>query len=68
MIRIYLNCVDWNTTTKEDVLNAPRDDFIAYTTSKVLAERALWKFAETHPEIDDVFLLLDNDPRLWVEV
>ena len=43
---------DWNPATKEDVLAGDKDPFYVYAASKAIAERSLWEWAESHPEID----------------
>ncbi|KAH9846635.1 NAD-P-binding protein [Lenzites betulinus] len=42
---------DWVDTSREKAL-ASSDAFFVYVTEKVLAERAVWEFAEKHPNID----------------
>ncbi|KAF9016980.1 NAD(P)-binding protein [Hymenopellis radicata] len=41
---------DWNPITPEQALHA--EGFSAYNAAKTLAERALWKFADEHPDMD----------------
>jgi len=41
---------DWNPITKEETLTAP--PFMAYVGAKTVAERAVWKFADEHKNID----------------
>ncbi|KAJ7575110.1 hypothetical protein C8J56DRAFT_1007805 [Mycena floridula] len=41
---------DWNPVTREDALN--QGGFTAYIASKTLAEKALWEYADSHPNID----------------
>jgi hypothetical protein len=42
---------DWNPLTEEDAqkLQSP---MVTYSTSKTLAEKALWKFAEGHEDLN----------------
>ncbi|KAL7282464.1 hypothetical protein ACG7TL_003935 [Trametes sanguinea] len=42
---------DWVETSKEKAL-ASKDPTFVYTSEKVLAEQAVWDFAEKHPHID----------------
>ncbi|OSC97805.1 NAD-P-binding protein [Trametes coccinea BRFM310] len=42
---------DWVETTREKAL-ASNDPTFVYVSEKVLAERAVWEFAEKHPNID----------------
>jgi len=41
---------DWNPMTEEDTLAAP--PFLAYVGAKTAAERAVWKFADEHKNVD----------------
>ncbi|KAJ7572895.1 hypothetical protein C8J56DRAFT_358654 [Mycena floridula] len=41
---------DWNPVTREDALE--QGAFVAYIASKTLAEKALWEFADAHPNVD----------------
>lgn len=44
---------EWLPVSKEEVLNNKNADTIAiYAVEKVLAERAVWEFAEQHPHIE----------------
>ncbi|KAJ8489631.1 hypothetical protein ONZ51_g2814 [Trametes cubensis] len=42
---------DWIEVSREQAL-ASKDPGIVYVTEKVLAERAVWEFADTHPHVD----------------
>jgi hypothetical protein len=44
--------IEWNPSTLEDALANPQDPILVYCISKTLAERALWKFSEEHPDIN----------------
>jgi len=44
---------DWNPLTVEDARRI-QNDMITYSVSKKLAEKALWKFAEEHPDLNFV--------------
>jgi len=41
---------DWNPMTEEEALASP--PFVAYAGAKTVAERAVWKFADEHKNID----------------
>lgn len=43
---------DWNQTTREQALKEEHDGMWVYMAAKTAAERELWTFADTHPEID----------------
>ncbi|KAI0271271.1 NAD-P-binding protein [Gloeopeniophorella convolvens] len=43
---------DWSPLTLEDGLRSGADPFTGYAAAKAVAERALWKFVEAHPELD----------------
>lgn len=43
---------DWNQTTREQALKEEHDDMWVYMAAKTAAEREVWAFADTHPEID----------------
>ncbi|KAI0271270.1 NAD-P-binding protein [Gloeopeniophorella convolvens] len=43
---------DWSPLALEDGLRPGADPFTVYAASKAVAERALWKFVEAHPELD----------------
>ncbi|KAF8989902.1 hypothetical protein BDQ17DRAFT_1434162 [Cyathus striatus] len=43
---------DWGEVDKEEVLQGKYNYLEAYIASKILSEKALWKFAEDHPEVD----------------
>jgi nucleoside-diphosphate-sugar epimerase len=43
---------DWRPLPSKEEIIASNDSFLAYGASKTLAEQALWKFADAHPEID----------------
>lgn len=42
--------IDWNPVTYEDALKG--NALEAYSASKALSEREVWKFADAHPEIE----------------
>lgn len=42
---------DWNPYTVEDALTTD-SPFVVYCTVKSYSEKALWKFAEEHPELN----------------
>jgi len=44
---------DWNPLTVEDA-RMIKNDMITYSVSKKSAEKALWKFAEKHPDLNFV--------------
>ncbi|KLO12866.1 NAD(P)-binding protein [Schizopora paradoxa] len=50
---------DWNDVTVEQVLDGSRDSnpIWIYGAVKTIAEQALWKFADEHPEIDITTIL-----------
>ncbi|KDQ50510.1 hypothetical protein JAAARDRAFT_63125 [Jaapia argillacea MUCL 33604] len=48
---------DWNPVTKEEALKPGASDFIIYSASKVLSEKAVWDFVKTHPHIDVTTIL-----------
>ena len=65
MFRSQLCAPDWNDVTREDVINGNSvsaeeavaglqawTSFWLYTAAKTLAERALWEFADEHPDIE----------------
>ena len=60
--------VDWNPRTYEEVLDPHSTPYDAYCVSKKFAEKALWKFAEEHPEISvasgESFLNIRYDHQL----
>jgi len=43
---------DWIPLTREIALAPEANFMISYATSKVLAEKEVWKFADEHPEVD----------------
>ncbi|OBZ70868.1 hypothetical protein A0H81_09122 [Grifola frondosa] len=43
---------DWNSVTREEVLDGMRDEMFIYAAEKTLAERAVWEFADQHPHMD----------------
>ena len=43
---------DWRPLPSKEEIIASNDSFLVYGASKTLAEQALWKFADVHPEID----------------
>ncbi|KAI0761206.1 NAD-P-binding protein [Trametes elegans] len=45
------NETEWLEVTREKAL-ASHDPVVEYATAKVLAEKAVWAFADTHPNID----------------
>ncbi|TFK62519.1 NAD(P)-binding protein, partial [Pluteus cervinus] len=42
----------WGQITREEVHAHASDDFFVYASSKILAERAVWKFAQENPQVD----------------
>lgn len=52
----YTNAVltdkDFNPATVEETLSGKHNPFWVYCAVKALSERAVWKFADEHPEID----------------
>ncbi|KAJ7679295.1 hypothetical protein DFH06DRAFT_1033040 [Mycena polygramma] len=53
---------NWGTATEEEVLSGKHDALWNYLASKILAERAAWAFAESHPSID---LTTINPPFIY---
>ncbi|KAJ6459475.1 NAD-P-binding protein [Mycena vitilis] len=53
---------DWGTAMEEEVLSGKHDALWNYLASKILAERAAWAFAESHPSID---LTTINPPFIY---
>lgn len=49
---IKVTASDWNDQTFEDAIKPDASPFEVYGASKKLAEEAVWKFAESHPDID----------------
>ncbi|KAF9463748.1 hypothetical protein BDZ94DRAFT_1217542 [Collybia nuda] len=43
---------DWGEVTREQALAKKDDAYYVYFASKIIAERAMWKFAEEHPKLD----------------
>lgn len=43
---------DWGQVTKEEALDGTHDIMWVYVASKLLAERAVWEFAEKNPSLD----------------
>lgn len=43
---------DWGDTTEEEILSGKHGSTWEYMASKILAEKATWKFAEEHPSLD----------------
>jgi nucleoside-diphosphate-sugar epimerase len=43
---------EWGTVTMEEVRAKAEDTVYVYFASKIFAERALWKFAAEHPQLD----------------
>ncbi|KAF8527016.1 NAD(P)-binding protein [Hysterangium stoloniferum] len=54
---ITITDTDWRQIDEEALKNPNLPANAAYSSSKALAERAAWEFAEAHPEIDLVTLL-----------
>ena len=46
-----MRSTDWNPLTGEDA-HKIQDDMTTYAISKALAEKALWKFAEEHEDLN----------------
>lgn len=56
--------IDWNPLTREIALTPGTDPMWVYATTKTLAEREIWKFAEEHPEVDittSMFLIRSSE-------
>ncbi|KIK69245.1 hypothetical protein GYMLUDRAFT_188807 [Collybiopsis luxurians FD-317 M1] len=51
---------DWLATTKEEALKT--EGYVAYMAAKTLAEKEVWKFAESHPHVEITTL---NPPYLY---
>ena len=51
VIKAPLTDKDWNSLSENDALSSG-NRFLVYTVAKTQAERALWKFAEEHPELN----------------
>ncbi|TFK61594.1 NAD(P)-binding protein [Pluteus cervinus] len=47
----------WGQVTREEVPAHASDDFFVYSSSKILAERAVWKLAREHPNVDVATIL-----------
>jgi hypothetical protein len=45
-----MDSIDWNTRTREEAV-IHENPIVVYTTSKSLAEKAVWDFAEQHADI-----------------
>ncbi|TDL27081.1 NAD-P-binding protein [Rickenella mellea] len=43
---------EWNPATMEEALDETRNIYWVYDAAKTLAERAIWQFADEHPEMD----------------
>lgn len=43
---------DWNPQTEEDCNELGSHPWCLHTAASVIAERELWKFADTNPEVD----------------
>ncbi|KAG6810796.1 hypothetical protein H0H92_010308 [Tricholoma furcatifolium] len=43
---------DWGVVSREETEKHAEDPFYVYFASKVLAEKAIWDFAEKHPKLD----------------
>jgi nucleoside-diphosphate-sugar epimerase len=44
--------LDWGTATEEELLTGNNNAVWNYLATKILAERAAWEFAESHPSVD----------------
>lgn len=42
---------DWNPVTREQATDGTRTAFFVYSASKTLSEKAVWAFAEEHPDL-----------------
>jgi len=51
LIKAPLSDKDWNPLTEETAL-ASGNPVLVYSVAKTQAEKALWKFAEGHPELN----------------
>lgn len=49
---IHCVLIDWGEVTREQALAKKDDAYYVYFASKIIAERAMWKFAEEHPKLD----------------
>jgi len=59
---VTITADDWTEVTYEETTDGTRDPMFVYGAAKTLAERAAWKFAEEHPEIN---LTTVAPPRLY---
>jgi nucleoside-diphosphate-sugar epimerase len=44
--------IDWNPTTREQALANSENAMFVYSASKTLAEKAVWKIADKHPDVN----------------
>lgn len=62
---------DWNPLTEEDA-EKMQNDMATYAISKALTEKALWKFAEEHEELNlvtgECLVLRGFDPHGFVSL
>jgi hypothetical protein len=47
-----ITLADWGNATEEEVLSGKNGAMWEYLGSKILAEKAAWKFAEDNPTLD----------------
>ncbi|KAJ7472642.1 NAD-P-binding protein [Mycena latifolia] len=59
---VTLSRDEWGTATEEDLLTGSHNPLWNYLATKILAESAAWKFAETHPSLD---LTTINPPFIY---
>ncbi|KAG5349869.1 putative uncharacterized oxidoreductase [Termitomyces sp. T112] len=43
---------DWGVVSREEARAKAEDPYYVYFASKILAEKAIWEYAEKHPELD----------------
>ena len=48
----FLTDEDWGPTTEEEALASEHEAYWIYCTGKAVSEKEVWKFAETHPQMD----------------
>ncbi|KAJ7918983.1 NAD-P-binding protein [Mycena leptocephala] len=59
---VTLSHKDWGTVTEEELLAGNNNAVWNYLATKILAERAAWEFAESHPSVD---LTTINPPFIY---
>ncbi|KDQ50511.1 hypothetical protein JAAARDRAFT_41972 [Jaapia argillacea MUCL 33604] len=48
---------DWNPLNEEEALKPGTPDFIIYSASKAVSEKAVWDFVKIHPHVDATTIL-----------